>query len=154
MTGSSRYRGGAIVAACVAATLAIADEPILFVDDREIFTVLALDEIFLRNRGGQDLDFHISRGGGRWERYRIPADKAALVDARGAAIAIATAPRHGDGVVATPPGLAPGDVTEPRVGAAGLYYYAVFEGSERVDLCWSSAADRWVAQRPHDGLCP
>jgi len=132
---------------------ASAMEPLVFGDAAETGGMLAFDEIFLRNRGGQDLDFYISRDGDPWERYRIPEGKAANIDAEGAKLAIATAPIGVEDDVIAAPALTPDQVTTPKVGDRGLYYYALFKGSERIDLCWSSSADRWIAQRPRDGNC-
>lgn len=146
-------RGCLIGVGLLAAAMASADEALQIVDDVNVGGILTPDEIYLRNRGGHDLDFYISRNGGPWRLYRIPSGKAALIDARNATIAIATALTDEDGDVETPPALAPGEVTRNQVGAEGLHYYAVFAGSERIDLCWSTGEDRWIAQRPNERRC-
>lgn len=132
---------------------AFAQDPVDFRDHVAVGGVLTFDEVYLRNRGGQALDFYISLEGNPWRLYRIPADKAALIDGTSGVIAISTARNDDDEAVEIPPKLDPSSVTTSRVGADGLYYYAPFKGSERIELCWSDLKNRWVAQQPHERVC-
>ena len=115
MTKGLCYAVGVVCFASSAA-LASADEAIEFVDDVDISGVLTLDEIYLRNLSGQDLDFYMSRTNGPWHLYRVPIGKAALIDARSLKIAIASALTDEEPDVETAPALAPGDITRNQVG--------------------------------------
>jgi len=129
------------------------EDRVVFADAAEAGGVLTRSEIYLLNRSAQSLDFYLSLENSAWQRFRIAEEKAALIRARDVKVAIATALLDDTEGEISAPRLPPAKVREAGTGDGGLYHYAPFVGSERIELCWSVAADRWIAQRPHEGGC-